>query len=80
MEIKVEELKKYGITLPIGRYSINRVNGYIEIYKHGGDTHGCLLLGVNTKKGMITESKATFSKFMEMLRISNQKWWEIEIL
>ena len=52
MEIKVEELKKYGITLPIGRYSINRVNGYIEIYKHGGDTHGCLLLGINTKKGM----------------------------
>lgn len=55
---------------------------YIRI--HSGntsvDTHGCVLLGVNTKKGMITESKDTFKKFMEQLKISNQKWWEIEIL
>ena len=54
---------------------------YIRI--HAGntnvDTHGCLLLGVNNKRGMVTDSKETFKKFMEQLRISNQKWWEINI-
>lgn len=43
-------------------------------------SHGCIGVGNNTKKGTITESKDTFKKLMEQLRISNQKWWEIEIV
>ena len=55
---------------------------YIRIHNGSNKNHtsGCLLLGVNSKKGMLTESLQTFKKFMEILRISNQKWWEIEIL
>ena len=55
---------------------------YIRIHagNTNGDTHGCLLLGVNNKRGMVTDSKETFKKFMEQLRISNQKWWEIYIV
>lgn len=55
---------------------------YIRIHNGSNKNHtsGCLLLGVNSKKGMLTESPQTFKKFMEILRISNQKWWEIEIV
>lgn len=31
------------------------------------DTHGCILVGNNTKKGMVTESKITFNKLMNIL-------------
>ncbi len=35
------------------------------------DTHGCLLVGVNSAKGKVTESKKTFAKLMEILQASN---------
>ena len=55
---------------------------YIRIHSgtDADDSSGCLLLGVNDVKGKVTKSKDTFKKFMEILRISNQKWWEIEIV
>ena len=31
------------------------------------DTSGCILVGNNTKKGMVTESKITFNKLMNVL-------------
>ncbi len=31
------------------------------------DTSGCILVGKNTSKGMITESKATFEALMKIL-------------
>lgn len=50
---------------------------------HGGntavDTHGCLLLGVNTVKGMITQSKFTLYQFMQILEWSKLTEFEIEI-
>ena len=35
------------------------------------DTHGCLLVGVNSAKGKVTESKKTFAKLMEILQASD---------
>ena len=35
------------------------------------DTHGCLLVGVNSTKGKVTESKKTFAKLMEILQASD---------
>ena len=32
------------------------------------DTHGCLLVGVNSVKGKVTESKKTFAALMEILK------------
>ena len=31
------------------------------------DTHGCLLVGINTEKGKITQSKVTFDKLFKLL-------------
>lgn len=31
------------------------------------DTHGCLLVGINTEKGKITQSKITFEKLFKLL-------------
>ena len=44
------------------------------------ETLGCIGVGVNSQRGKITDSKKTFEKLMEQLKISNQKWWEIEIV
>ena len=42
------------------------------------DTHGCILVGKNTTKGMITESRKTFEKLMGILQ--SEKNIEIEIV
>ena len=41
------------------------------------DTHGCILVGKNTVKGKVTESKVTFAAFME--KIKDEKNITIEI-
>ena len=43
------------------------------------DTHGCLLPGVNTEKGKVTSSKATFDRLYKMMLESGQKEWWITI-
>ena len=47
---------------------IENVPGFEGIRIHPGntavDTHGCLLVGVNSEKGMVTKSVDTFKKLM----------------
>lgn len=37
------------------------------------DTHGCLLVGKNTEKGKITESKKTFTELMSILKLAKNE-------
>jgi len=52
------------------------VNGFEGIRIHPGntavDTHGCLLVGINSTKGMVTNSKKTFDKLMIKLVDAHQ--------
>lgn len=43
------------------------------------DTDGCILLGYNKEKGMVTNSIKTFTKFFDLLKSSNQKQWTLQI-
>lgn len=57
-------LKKYGISLPRGKYDIEVADGKYKIYTVQDDTDGCLLLGLNKAKGKVLESQATMAFFM----------------
>ena len=50
---------------------INNVLGYEGVRFHAGnsiaDTSGCILLGKNTKVGMVTESRVTCNKFYKLI-------------
>jgi len=50
---------------------------------HGGNTaehtHGCILLGVNDKKGEIHQSQFTLYQFMKVLTDSKQTEFEITV-
>lgn len=59
------------------------VPGWEGVLIHTGnsalDTAGCLLVGKNTKVGMLTESKATFEKLYKLMRKATDKGEEITI-
>jgi hypothetical protein len=44
------------------------------------DTHGCLLVGNNTIKGTVTESKVTFDKLFTLMTNSGQSEFILEII
>ena len=50
--------------------------GYAGVRIHSGntpsDTLGCILVGRNTAKGMVTESRKTFLRLMETLKRNNE--------
>ena len=64
---------KYKKDMPL----INNVKGYSGIRIHSGntskDTEGCLILGKNTKVGMVTESRKTYNAFFKRLKQTNEK-------
>jgi len=37
------------------------------------DTHGCLLVGKNTVKGKVTDSKKTFAELMSVLKLAKEE-------
>nr|DAT00299.1 MAG TPA: Protein of unknown function (DUF2778) [Caudoviricetes sp.] len=59
------------------------VPGYQGVLIHVGnepkDTHGCLLVGKNSVKGKVTESKTTFEKLYKILKEFHIKGEEIFI-
>ena len=63
---------------------ILNVPGFEGIRIHWGnipkDTLGCPLLGENTEKGKVTNSRETYNKFIIKLLDSKQKEFEIEII
>lgn len=74
MKITQSELKrKYGITLPRGKYSIHKEGDLYEVYSVKDDTLGCPLLGRNKVKGMLVESKDCINQLMELAKKNGYK-------
>ena len=59
------------------------VPGYEGVLIHPGntalDSAGCLLVGKNTIKGKITQSKETFAKLYKEMKAASDKGEKIEI-
>lgn len=59
------------------------VPGFDGILIHPGstaiDTRGCILVGKNTRKGMLTESRATFQQIYKLMKAAADKGEEISI-
>lgn len=70
--------QRFGRLLPL----LLNVKGFKGIRIHPGntaiDTHGCLLVGINDKKGRISNSKTTFEKLFNLMK--DEKDIEIEIV
>lgn len=62
---------------------LQNVPGFDGILIHTGntalDTRGCVLVGLNTKVGQLTESRATFQKLYEKLREAKEKGEPVSI-
>ena len=56
---------------------LQNVPGFSAILIHTGntvlDTRGCVLVGLNTKVGQLTESRATFQKLYEKLKAAKER-------
>lgn len=70
---------KYKRVMPL----VNNVKGYSGIRIHSGNTHkdteGCLLVGKNTKVGMVTDSRNTFEALFKRLQQKGSNKITIEI-
>ena len=70
---KYSNFAKYPYVKPYGGYMPRLLNvpGYEGVIIHAGNTaahsNGCLLVGMNTVKGMVTSSQATWKKLMDIL-------------
>jgi hypothetical protein len=67
MQISQKELSAKGVSLLNGRYSTKVVGGNLEIYKHGGDTEGCILVGTGRAKEGVSNSRLAMSVLMPLL-------------
>ena len=67
-KVEINYSPKYKKLMP----QIMNVKGFGGIRIHSGntakDTLGCLIVGKNTKKGMVTESRATYSKLFALMK------------
>lgn len=72
-EVTITYSPKYKRLMPL----INNVKGYSGIRIHSGntakDTEGCLLVGKNTKVGMVTESRVTYNALFKRLSQTKSK-------
>lgn len=62
---------------------LKNVPGFEGVLIHPGntalDTLGCILVGKNTVKGKLTDSKATFAKLYKLMKAAHDKGEEITI-
>ena len=67
-KIEITYSPKYKRMMPL----IKDVKGFGGIRIHSGntakDTLGCLIVGKNTKVGMVTESRATYNKLFALMK------------
>lgn len=72
-EVTITYSPKYKKLMPL----INNVKGYSGIRIHSGntakDTEGCLIVGKNTKVGMVTDSRVTYNALFKKLNQTNSK-------
>ena len=71
-KVIVNYSERFGKLMPL----LLDVKGYAGVRIHSGntpsDTLGCILVGRNTAKGMVTESRKTFLRLMETLKRKNE--------
>ena len=71
-KVIVNYSERFGKLMPL----LLDVKGYAGVRIHSGntpaDTLGCILVGRNTAKGMVTESRNTFLRLMETLKRNNE--------
>lgn len=71
-KVIVNYSERFGKLMPL----LLDVKGYAGVRIHSGntpsDTLGCILVGRNTAKGMVTESRKTFLRLMETLKRNNE--------
>jgi len=71
---------KFGKNLPL----LLDVPEFKGIRIHGGvtskHTEGCILVGYNTEKGKLTDSKSAMNNLMKLLTDSKDKYHEVEII
>jgi len=76
-EVIITESQRFKRELPL----LLNVPGFDGIRIHPGntavDTHGCLLVGVNDKKGRVSQSQATFAKLFLILQAATDITIEI---
>ena len=67
-KVEINYSPKYKKLMP----QIMNIKGFGGIRIHSGntakDTLGCLIVGKNTKKGMVTESRATYNKLFALMK------------
>lgn len=67
-KVEINYSPKYKRLMP----QIMNVKGFGGIRIHSGntakDTLGCLIVGKNTKKGMVTESRTTYNKLFALMK------------
>ena len=67
-KVEINYSPKYKKLMP----QIMNVKGFGGIRIHSGntakDTLGCLIVGKNTKKGMVTESRTTYNKLFALMK------------
>ena len=72
-QVTITYSPKYKKNMPL----VNNVKGYSGIRIHSGntskDTEGCLVVGKNTKVGMVTDSRKTYNAFFKRLQQTNGK-------
>lgn len=80
MKISKEELKqKYGIDLEKGLYSIEYTPMSCSIFQIKDDTLGCVLIGDNTAKGCLTNSRVKTQLLYDKMRFAISKGEKIYI-
>ena len=76
---RAQLLHKYGVDLPVGKFSVcNDGVKYINS-KVRDDTEGCLLVGSTHSEDFVGNSRATFAKLFELIESAYDKGDEITL-
>ena len=67
MKITKKQLAGMGVDLPPGRYTTKQAGDFLEIYKCGGDTEGCILVGTGRMKAGVVNSRFAMTSLMKQL-------------
>lgn len=66
-QITQKDLKeKFGLELPKGNYLFEVQDNKYKIYQVFDDSLGCLIVGENTTKGMVCNSRRTMDKLLKL--------------
>ncbi len=77
-KVEITYSPKYKKMMPL----LLNVKGFSGIRIHSGNTEkdscGCIIVGKNTKVGMVTDSRSTYNKLFKLLEKQTSIWIEIK--